>query len=740
MKRIAFLIFMAMLLLLAFSACDSSDDTDSDNSDNDNGYTEDNGNIDNDDNNGASDDGECEHTYSDKWSSSSTEHWHSATCEHYSLKIGVESHVDADQDGDCDVCSYTVGHEHEYADAWISDSTHHWHAASCLHTDAKGSLGSHVDSDLDSACDVCDTHVHVVNIFGKCAACGEFVDDSVVVDIDRAVLIAASNADRVASGSIVYSYRSGALTGESPVRTDKTIDYILGDSAAYYKIVSSSYNLGASATDGQEKWYERTGDAVFGVYRSIGGSAFVLDSAQMNALTGYYYAVSTLASAHGAENILLALYNLADDATASGFEYTIVDNACSFSFNYLAINKDTGDGDGDHVDYYEVAVSFTLSDLGALQSLSIVCDCYTNSLENEDERDYTYDPVTKTITMKDTATADTYTFTVAQTEGVRSYTSEYPKSKFIPEDFSIYSDSSLANEISGTYTVEADQLFYLYLGGCVPTGTSISYVADQFSVNCDSSDVICFSNAINAKATIRIKVAGEYTFVFKVGDIVKSITVTATPKEEEAPPAPLPSNTIRVPVTAENTSSWQTLVTFTAVSAGDYTFVIPAGVGAADPDADTPYVDPFDPLRPDDQNGGSFTVSLTAGQTYTFAINSADAGIFNIEYTVSAYTGGGVTDPEPIPEIPLTFDSSHQIECSDVILVYTADSAGVLTLSIGASIMGDVSYEYSVNGGENVGIPLSSEATIALESGDSIVITVTASGYSSIRAFWTPAS
>lgn len=736
MKRIALLILISLLLLLAFSACDSSDDSDTDDVDN-SGYTDDSSNTDTDNNNAN---GDCEHTYSDKWSSSSTEHWHAATCEHSTLKEEIAAHSDTDQDGACDVCSYTVGHEHEYVDGWTSDATHHWHVASCLHTDAKGALAAHTDADLDGDCDVCDYHVHAVNIFGKCSACGEEVGDSALVNVCDAVLLATSNADRVVSGNILYTYRSGTLTGESAVRTDKTVDYVLGPAAAYYRTETSSYNLGATASDAQENWYERVDDTVFGVYRRIGSSSFTLDSAQMNALTGYYYAVSTLAGAHGAENILLSLYNLSQDSMASDFTYTAIEGNYTFSYNYIAVNSDTGDGEGEHVDYYEIEVSFVLTETGALDSLTIVCDCYTNSLEDESEHDYTYDSTTKTVTLKDTATADTYTFIVTQTEGVRSYTSEHPKSEFIPEDFRIYSDSSLTSEMSDSYAVETDQIFYLYLGGYTPVGTSISYVADQFLVTCDSPDVVCFSNAISAKATIRIKVAGEYTFVFKAGDVIRTVTVTAIPKIEEEKPLPSPSNTVRATVTSANINTWQTVVTFVATSSGDYTFIIPAGLGAADLDADAPYVNPFDPSRPDDQNGGSFTVSLVTGESYSFAINSAEEGVFDIEFTVSAYTGGGITDEKPVEATPLSFDGSHQIERSDALLVYTADTAGTLTLSTGAAIMGTVTYEYSVNGGEGVAIPLSSEAAIQLSAGDTIVITVTATGYSSIRAIWTPAA
>lgn len=47
-----------------------------------------------------------EHTYASSWTSNANQHWHAATCEHASLKKDLGEHVDADNDGKCDVCGY----------------------------------------------------------------------------------------------------------------------------------------------------------------------------------------------------------------------------------------------------------------------------------------------------------------------------------------------------------------------------------------------------------------------------------------------------------------------------------------------------------------------------------------------------------------------------------------------------------------------------------------------------------
>ncbi len=102
---------------------------------------------------------EHEHTYAAGWTSDETGHWHAATCEHTDEKGSFAAHTDADKDGKCDVCGYVIEepqeHEHTYAPGWTSDETGHWHAATCEHTSEKGSFAAHTDADKDGKCDVC---------------------------------------------------------------------------------------------------------------------------------------------------------------------------------------------------------------------------------------------------------------------------------------------------------------------------------------------------------------------------------------------------------------------------------------------------------------------------------------------------------------------------------------------------------------------------------------------------------
>ena len=94
------------------------------------------------------------HTYADAWSFDSDAHWYAATCEHTDEKANVGAHVDAENDGVCDICAYGSDHEHTFAEAWSSDAENHWHDSACGH-DVKDALAAHKDEDNDDTCDVC---------------------------------------------------------------------------------------------------------------------------------------------------------------------------------------------------------------------------------------------------------------------------------------------------------------------------------------------------------------------------------------------------------------------------------------------------------------------------------------------------------------------------------------------------------------------------------------------------------
>lgn len=639
-KILALLCFIAMMTLL-LASCGNI------------------GNIGDTDNQGGA--GEiCEHTFSDKWSANSIQHWHAVTCEHTSLKADVDSHIDSDENGECDVCAYDVGHEHTFSDAWQSDASHHWRESTCSHLGEKTDLTVHTDSDFDASCDTCSAHVHVIDVFGKCTSCGEKVADVDISNLDAIIPIIVSNAGKIASGTLNYEFFSSTPSTPGLIRNEMTLAYVLGNNAAYYRSENRSNNYGNTASDTQESWYHLVdADSVFGVYRQVNGSAvsdFMLDAAaSVSKLVGHYYSVSTLASAHGAENLLGELYSLAKTDNSTGFTSAYGNGIYTFAFNYLYVNSDTGMGEAPHTDYYKVKVSFNISDSGALTSLNVLCDCYSNSLENDLDNDFDYDKATNTVTMRDNARPDTYSFSVTQTEGARDYVSEHPRSEFIPDDFDVFTDPACTDKVTGTLSATVDKVFHLYLGNFAPAGTSISYVADSFAVFCPYSDAICFSNSITASIVINIKTEGTYTFTITAGDIVKEITVTAvkqTPPQVD--PTPIPENTLAVQITDNN--AWnKDFVTFVAPADADYTFIIPAGAyvgawgdGEAEPFADYNVLDQLTKLP----LGGTKTVSLKEGESYKFFVSAPEMNItVYISYEISDYTGNNGS--ENVPEEPV---------------------------------------------------------------------------------------
>ena len=562
----------------------------------------------------------CVHTRSEKWSVSTTQHWHAATCEHSDLKFDVGTHSDVDENGGCDVCGYAMGHTHTYANTWKSDATHHWLPAICSHKDKKGELAAHLDDNFDGKCDVCSAHVHVEGIDGYCTFCGEKLSDIDTADLDSVISVIVANSVKINAGTIAYNYYSTTPSIEGYISTDKTVTYKLGKTSAYYKIDTTSQNSGLTFSDTVEKWYDRLdNDSVFGVYTEINdgqNSGHMLDgSSTKDNLVGYYYSVSTLADAYGAENILDKLYGLSASAFASDYTEKAENGKYSFAFNYTYFNTDIGAWEDYHVDYYEVEVSFTVSETGALTSLLIVCDCYNNSLEDEIDNDFTYDKSTGKVTLKDGAAADTYTFSVSQTEGERTYIPEYTKSDFVPESFDIFTDSDCTDKLGNTVTATEGTTLKFYLGNFYPAGTGVEYIIDTFECDSDLYNWI-FGNSIS----LYCGKVGEYPVVILLGDKEFTFTVTVVKAGSSTPPdIEIPDNGIKVEITNETTYTWDTAVTFTPTESGDYVFTVPAGLGVITAEAKESYgsalIDPLNPDDPDGKKGGSFTVSILAGET-----------------------------------------------------------------------------------------------------------------------------
>ncbi len=658
--------------------------------------------------NGKKKDDSCEHTFSEAWSSDATNHWHRATCEHGEVKDGLAAHVDAGQDGLCDVCGYEIGHEHTYAEAWSSDETKHWKAATCAHADQKGSEGIHADDDKNYKCDVCTAHCHIVNpATGYCDDCNKKiteVDTSKMATILNAIVV---NANKIVSGTVDYDAIFRGVTSDLTQAHD--VEYSVHTDGLYTKRTEGAWAI--------EVWKQMKGEDVTAI--SVEKTNGLITKAEpttadVESLAGYYYAVSTLASGHGAEDILNALYELATPAEGSlnkvsnyAEEINQDTRTAKFSYNILVINTDTAAGEDDGVDYYEVKVEFGYSEANVLTSMTIICDCYTNSLENEAEQDYTYDQATKTITMKDTAKADTYTFVVAQTAGTQAAIDMATPNAFIPTDLFIYADeahTTVATTLTVSLTTPTDELPVFYVG--CPEGTFI-YFLDDITVTVDKEGMT--ASLVDDTIQFYPGIAGTYVITLTSGSISKSVTVVVEGEEIQG------SNTFDVVVT--DTYGWEDFYEFTATESGTYTFFIPQGLGIWEKSARGPAIDYQAP--PSDL---TITVELAAGSSYSFYVGAMTKGTYTIGYNFVAHeveVGGGEEGGDDTTTIQGTYTGTDDWGNSPLTVVIDATT---VTFNYSHPMMGDqtATYTYAIVDGamvlydenDNVLNPLAGKVTL----------------------------
>ena len=137
------------------------------------------------------------HTYEDAWSSDDTYHWHASSCGHATEISGKAEHTfghwlidreatetDAgEKHRVCSVCEKTEvaeipasGHTHTFSSAWSGNDTHHWHAASCEHTDEVSDFEAHTWQ--DGVCTICE-RVHEDHRYenGACTVCKKTHED-----------------------------------------------------------------------------------------------------------------------------------------------------------------------------------------------------------------------------------------------------------------------------------------------------------------------------------------------------------------------------------------------------------------------------------------------------------------------------------------------------------------------------------------------------------------------------------
>lgn len=602
----------------------------------------------------------CEHTFAETWSSDATNHWHAATCEHGEVKDALAAHVDVDEDGKCDDCEYEVGHTHSYADNWSVDETSHWKAPTCTHASEKVQLSLHVDDDTDGKCDVCEGHVHTLDSAGFCKECDKEVKPIDETSISSVVSALVARRKNIISGKVDYTNLiTSSVTGGVVATVAHTSEYIFGTNATYInRTMLDMYDR----TVLEENWIPRgEGDNIIGI--STVKQDGVLVDAQSSAfgadtLRGYYFVASTLADGYGPENLLYNLYNLSvESGTNIVSDVTVTQdvelNSCVYSYNILVINTDTAEGEDDGVNYFEVSVSFEYADDYTLLKLDAKVDCYTNSLADENEHDYTYDQATKTITMKPNASADTYHYVVEQAKGDKKEIEVKDGSEFVPTGLKLFTDSDC--------TIEAETVFInlgefdkeLYIG-CTPSGTFVEFLSKKMKIKVTNKYGVTVSTLMATLVGDVIQLlpnaTGEFVVTVTSGDIICTVNVNVVAEEVKGEH--------KIELVASDSNSWTDVYDFKATATGTYTFYCPRyGVGIWEKDAfdyadstignnqssgsgssgnisyTGPYVDYQDP----NSFTKSFTVELEAGETFSFYYMLAEKGKpFTIGYDFKA--------------------------------------------------------------------------------------------------------
>lgn len=636
-----------------------------------------------------------EHTFSDKWTSDATNHWHAATCEHGEEKDGLAKHADANEDGKCDVCDYEVGHKHTYATTWSKDATHHWKAATCTHTGEVSEKALHADIDADYECDECDAHVHILNSLGACTDpdCGEQVKPMDETNLEMVVAKVGTKYNCVVSGEINYAFDSVIHSevdengNKGYTKSNSKVEYTLGNGATYVKRAdtNTTYATEDSYSDTMslrtisalyERWYytdtEDTENPIklLEAYTDNDGVVTPANlSASVEDLYGYWYVLPNFVDGYGAENFLAGLYEASQAETASMFvfNHNATANLYKFSFTSTLIEStDQSDGSVVHnVALFDVEVEFTYSDDYVLTGLKVKVDSYTNDAGQNSQTDnsLTYDPTTGVVSKIDGITAPTYTFNVTQVAGTRNYVHTKTLDDLTPtaEDFTFSIDGTAVSS-GATLNYSPDEIveegeYYdtegvLFIDINCPEGMyfDLAYgnlVNNNFSATTVDSPAIAMVYKAGYVRISNLLYNMSYDLTVKYLDTtIFTATITIT-DGMDIPAAPTEGEYITVKTT--DFECFSDKVTFTAEKAGDYTFTFPVGYGIQTQEQYDDYFSWPQPMTVDPEVGGTYTVSLAAGESTEFYLWSPKPHKFNhyISYTYTSNITGDGSEETP---------------------------------------------------------------------------------------------
>lgn len=653
------------------------------------------------------------HTYAEGWTVDCTNHWNAADCGHIVAGANVAAHADANGDGECDVCKYVINdiHTHYFDTKWTGDSEYHWHAALCEH-----------------GVEVADKAAHVLNAAGYCTVCDAKIKDIDLTDLAAVLAAAVARNDKVAFGDVIASEAVYGGTGAQTLENGKTnkVHFALGNGESYVQYIS--FDMTGAFIGQNEQWFEDLGNGeVFGAEMESGEYELAPIAGAAQFLNGYNYTPGSVIASDSVDtstlaNMLSALYDQMNEGVrVKDATKGIKDGVYFFSYTYYSVNATTVGGElyTVELEYYNVDVEFTVNEDLIIDTANFQVEVYRD-YENDSDLDYTYTDngdgtvtISEYPTLKATANPSFYNYSVAQMSGERTFTTPYPRASLLPSSFELLyvletEDDENGNDIptvtapigesidivSGTYAsfaigdilpvtasskfINSDDFTFEFVNND-PDSTGRAWYMDPGSVD----ETVNGYSAYTGVLKLKLRDAGSYTVTISFGDISKTfvLNVTAAPVTEITGDA----DSISVKVVDLNTyfNEDQTYF-YTAAAEGNYTFTVPAGLGARLDGEETPAVDLYD-------NGGVFTVGLNAGESVKIYFAAGDTNKY--EVTI-AYEAADIPDNEggdqPGGDDPI----SGAVTIDGIVGTYNVGTIGTLTINADGTAV----YAYTQGG------------------------------------------
>ena len=483
------------------------------------------------------------HTYEEGWSSDDNKHWYKASCGHDVIKDEAP-HKDQDMNGRCDICSAGYDHVHTYEEKWTYDDNNHWRKPDCGHDIAVVDQGAHADKNNDGLCDTCswsDGHQHTYESTWKyddkshwnVASCGHNVVGNKASHTDKnkdglcdTCKGFASLKDAINAGASDKS--TGKVNGgrveidaiwdvEENMSSLTEVEYIFGKNYLIIKDITNESITHYTLLNGGE---------VFAVTEYDGALSRVeAEAANMKGYAYYANIVSGEFTSYGAEDLISCLYAFASEHANSVITegYDCESGIYSFSFYYAQYdeyNKLYGN-------LYELSATFTLDDEYVMKNVNVVSNVYISGAGT----DYTVDANGICTLKKGASIGMIYTVTFEQTVGTRTLESSYTPEKLVPKSFDLMDEEG--NKLGSSINVVPGKMFMIYFGNLVPSNADI--VFDSISVtSSDSAKLVLNYWSGNDYVYVNPKASGTYTMTVKGINCTKTVTIVVSSGELSA--------------------------------------------------------------------------------------------------------------------------------------------------------------------------------------------------------------